>query len=106
MNPLTSLKMSKREREEHSLGDALKQFISSHKLENGLNKVSAEEAWHQVMGPAISRYTQQIILERDTLLVRLSSSVLREELSYGKDKIIKNLNEHLQQDLIKKIILQ
>ncbi len=98
--------MSKRNREHSSLGDVLKDFIANGKLEKGLNKVSAEEAWHQVLGEAISKYTTRVHLDRETLYVQLSSSVLREELSYGKEKIITLLNETLGKDLIKKLILQ
>ncbi len=99
--------MAKRTAENTSIGDVLKDFISkSSKLEKGLNKVSAEEAWHKVLGEAISKYTTQVALERDTLFVQLSSSVLREELSYGKEKIIQLINEELGKDLIKKLILR
>lgn len=98
--------MNKRQGEEHSLGDVLKEFITSSRLEKGLDKVNVADAWHQLMGPAISKYTHKVILEGSTLRVRLNSSVLREELSYGKEKIIKNLNEHLGKDLIQKLILQ
>ena len=38
--------------------------------------------------------------------VSLSSSVLREELSLGKSKIVQMLNEELGKDLVKKIILR
>ncbi|MAO08147.1 MAG: RNA-binding protein [Alteromonas sp.] len=98
--------MSKRHRENNSLGEVLKDFIASHKLEKGLNKISAEEAWHQVMGSAISKYTTHIKLENETLFVSLSSSVLREELSYGKEKIKGLLNETLGKELIQKVILR
>lgn len=98
--------MSRRNREESTLGDVLKEFIEANRLQKGLDKVSAKEAWHNVMGSAISRYTTAIKLERETVYVQLSSSVLREELSYGKEKIIKLLNEELGKDLVKKIILR
>ncbi len=98
--------MSKRHGENNSLGEVLKDFIAGGKLEKGLNKISAEEAWHQVLGEAISKYTTRVYLERDTLFVSLSSSVLREELSYGKDKIITLLNEALGKELIHKLILK
>ena len=45
--------MAKRVGEHSSLGDILKDFIASSKLEKGLNKISVEEAWHKVMGNAI-----------------------------------------------------
>lgn len=99
--------MAKRNAENSTLGDVLKDFIASNrKLDKGLNKVSAQDAWHNVMGEAISKYTTQVVLERDTLFVQLSSSVLREELSYGKEKIIKLLNEELGKELISKLILR
>jgi len=54
----------------------------------------------------VNHYTTNVQLKRDILYVDLSSSVLREELSYGKEKIIKMLNEHLKKELIKKIVLR
>ncbi len=98
--------MSKRTREHMSLAEGLQDFLGNSKLQKGLNKVSAEEAWHTVMGDAISKYTTRINLDRDILYIDLSSSVLREELSYGKEKIVRLLNEELGKDLIKKIILK
>lgn len=98
--------MSKRKREHTSLADALKDFMATSRLEKGLQKISAEEAWHKVLGEAISKYTTAVILQGNVLYVSLSSSVLREELSYGKEKIISLLNEELETELIKKLILR
>ena len=98
--------MAKRNAEETSIRDVLKDFISSNRLEKGLDKVSIQEAWHNLLGEAISKYTTAVSLERDTLYVSLSSSVLREELSYGKEKIIKLLNEEVGKDLVSKLILR
>ncbi len=98
--------MSKRHQEHQSLGDVLKDFVTDHNLQKGLDKVEVRDVWAKTMGPAITKYTQNIKLERDTLFVQLTSSVLREELSYGKEKIITNLNEELGKALIKKLILR
>jgi len=97
--------MSKRNNDHQSLSDALKGFIKENNLEKGLEKVNAKDAWYAVMGQAIEAYTTSVELRNETLLVRLSSSVLREELSYGKTKIIDNINEHLRKDIVKELIL-
>ena len=89
-----------------SIGDALQEFVRDNKLQKGLNKVHVREAWTKQLGPAIEKYTTAIKLEEDVLFVRLSSSVLREELSYGKEKIIRMLNEELGRDLVKKIVFR
>lgn len=98
--------MAKRKAENTSMSDVLKDFIQTNRLEKGLDKVDAKEAWQSVMGTAITKYTTQLKLDGDTLYVQLSSSVLREELSYGKEKIVKLLNEEMGKQLIKKLVLR
>ena len=98
--------MTKRNAEEHTIGEVLKDFIAANRLEKGLDKVSIKDAWHNGMGAAISNYTTNLKLDRDTLYVSLSSSVLREELSYGKEKIIRMLNKEVGKELVKKLVLR
>ena len=98
--------MAKRNTEESTIGDVLKAFIGSGKLSKGLDKVDAKNAWLKVMGTGVANYTTEVILERDILYVQLSSSVLREELSYGREKIIRLLNEELGKNLIDKVVLR
>ncbi|WP_103070256.1 DUF721 domain-containing protein [Aquimarina sediminis] len=98
--------MAKRHREHQSLEEVLKNFVSDNRLQKGLDKVAVRDVWEAVMGPAIMKYTNNIKLERETLYIELTSSVLREELSYGKEKIINNLNEELGKILIKKLVLR
>ena len=98
--------MAKRDREHISIAEGLKKFIEQNRLQQGLDKVDVRDAWHHNMGEAISKYTERVTLERDTLIVHLTSSVLREELSYGKEKIIAMMNESLEKDLVKKLILR
>ena len=71
-----------------------------------MDRVNAREAWTNLMGNGVNNYTTAIELRNDTLFVSLSSSVLREELSLGKSKIIKLLNEELGKELITKIVLR
>ncbi len=98
--------MAKRFNEESPIGDVLKQFISQNKLEVGMDIVNVRVAWKNVMGPGINNHTTEIQLKGTTLYVALSSAVLREELSYGKEKIIKMINEEVRKDLIAQLILR
>ena len=99
--------MKKRKNEEMKLGDLLKSFVNENKLDKkGLNQVKVRDVWNSQMGPAIQKYTTGLKLKNETLFVQLSSSVLREELSYGKEKIIRNLNEEIGQELISKLVLR
>ena len=98
--------MPKRHNEHINLSDALKEFVSENNLQKGLDKVNVEHAWEDMMGNGVNNYTNSVKLNGDTLYVELNSSVLREELSYGKEKIIAMLNESLGKDLVKKLVLR
>ena len=98
--------MAKRFNEENSIADVLKQFIVQNKLESGIDVVNVREAWQNVMGNGVNNYTTEIQLKGSTLYVALSSAVLREELSYGKDKIIKMINEEVQKELVIHLVLR
>ncbi len=97
--------MAKRENDSLSVKDLMKTFINENNLKKGIQKLEIEEAWNQLMGPGVSSYTESVQLQNKTLIIRLSSSVLREELSYGKEKIITMLNEAMGEELITKLML-
>ncbi len=97
--------MAKRQNEFHSIQDLMKDVIKENKLTKGMHQLSVKDAWAKLMGKGVVSYTNKVDLNGKTLIVNLKSSVLREELSYGKEKIIKMMNEELGEVLISKIIL-
>ncbi|ALM07512.1 MULTISPECIES: DUF721 domain-containing protein [Sediminicola] len=98
--------MAKRKNDNIPLSEALQEFIKVNKLQNGMDKVNVREAWANLMGNGVNNYTTSIELRNETLFVSLSSSVLREELSHGKSKIITLINEELGKELVKKLVLR
>ncbi|MDA9111787.1 DUF721 domain-containing protein [Flavicella sp.] len=96
--------MSKRQNEYLSLKNLMGEVLKENNLSKGMKKISIEENWASLMGNGVVSYTQQVTLKGTTLYVKLSSSVLREELSYGKEKIRAMMNEALGKEEIKKIM--
>ena len=97
----------KRNFESKSLKNVIGNIIdSSNKLNSGLNNIKVQNLWREVMGNNVNSYTNEIVLKKNTLYVNLSSSVLRQELSFGKQKIINLLNKELGKTIIKKIVLR
>ena len=96
--------MAKRLNNESSIGDVLKEIIQVNKLQSGMDQVLVKEAWSSLMGNGVNTYTRNIVLKGSTLYVELTSAVLREELSYGKDKIIKTINDELKRELITAVV--
>lgn len=78
-------------------------MLEENSLQKGMDKIQVKETWEKVMGPGVSNYTQDVILKNDILIVKLSSSALREELGYGKEKIRKMMDESMKGVRIKTI---
>ena len=98
--------MAKRLNDHNSLGDVLKEFIQTNNLQKGMDKIDVRDAWANLMGNGVNNYTRNIMLKNEVLYVELTSAVLREELSYGKEKIVKMINEELGRDVVKDVILR
>ena len=78
--------MAKRENESMKIEDLMKVMIKQNNLTKGMHQMDVREAWGKLMGNGVMSYTESVQLQNKTLVVKLKSSVLREELSYGKDK--------------------
>ena len=98
--------MSTRHNAHIRLNDALKDLVTTNNSQKGSDKIEVQVLWIKSMGNGVNSYTTPVQLNRDTLYVELSSSALREELSYGKEKIIAMLNEAFGKDVIKKLVLR
>ena len=96
----------KRSSNEEGISDIVKRIMVTSNLQPGIDKVDVAQAWKDMMGNGVNSYTNGVILKNGTLFVQLTSSVLREELSYGKDKIIKILNEHLGREVVTNVVLK
>ena len=97
--------MSQRKREANSMKDLMQSFIKENNLTKGMQKLKIEEVWEQLMGAGVVSYTERVELQNKTLIIKLTSSVLREELSYGKEKIIQLINQEMGEELVKKLLL-
>lgn len=98
--------MAKRLNNQSTVGDVLKQIIQVNKLQPGMDQIDVKDAWSNLMGNGVNSYTRNVVLKGSTLYVELTSSVLREELSHGKAKIVKMINEELRREVVTTVILR
>ena len=76
------------------LKNLINTFLKKNKLEKGLLNIEVKKAWFDLMNNGVANYTSDV-----------SSPALKEELSYGKEKLIKLINEKLEEDVVEKIVL-
>jgi hypothetical protein len=98
--------MAKRLNENSSIGDVLKEIMQVNNLQQGMDKIDVRDAWKNLMGNGVNNYTREIMLRGTTLYVELTSAVLREELSYGKAKIVSMINTELGREVVKDVVLR
>ena len=100
------MKNTNRSFDAKSLKNILKSFVSQRSLKNGMTNVRVCNAWKDVMGDNVFKYTTQIRFSRKTLFIGIKSAALGMELSYKTDIIIKKMNTHLNGDYVNKIIIR
>jgi predicted nucleic acid-binding Zn ribbon protein len=88
---------------QQSLGDAIREFLRTHRLEEKITETRIAASWEKVMGKNITRYTRKLELKNKVLIVYLTSSVLRSELSYGKTKIMEMINREAGEEAVSEI---
>lgn len=88
------------------IGDVLRQFLRQQGLETPLNEYRLVDAWKDVVGPVIIRYTTNLFIKNQVLYVSLSSSVIRQELMMGREMLIRNLNAQVGSQVIVNIVFR
>lgn len=87
------------------IGDVLKKMVHENRWKEKLNRVKVNEVWAKVMGETVVRYTRHVTLRKNTLVLLIDSSPLKQELSYAKTKIIKLMNDEIGEDVIKHVTI-
>ncbi|MDD5825105.1 MAG: DUF721 domain-containing protein [Prevotellaceae bacterium] len=79
-------------RDVKSIKDIVLQSLRVNGLETPLLQKRIVDSWQEVVGEMISRYTLNVYIENQTLVVRMSSPALRQELSMRRDYYVELLN--------------
>jgi hypothetical protein len=92
--------MSKRG-ELKNLSKIIEDVFSQKHFRIGIDNIKVQDAWVKTMGKNIQKYTYKVYYKKGVLCVKLKSSVLKEELTFEKVKIIKLINNELGKEYIK-----
>ncbi|TWI82380.1 uncharacterized protein DUF721 [Chitinophaga japonensis] len=89
-----------------SIGDALREYMNKSRLKPRMMEVRIQENWEQLMGKTIARYTESIQLIDGKLIITTNVAPLKQELNYAKEKIIKLVNEMLEEPAVREVIVR
>ena len=87
-------------RDVKSIKDLILRNLRVQGLETPLLQKRLIEAWPIVAGEMIARYTTDVRIYNQTLLVRLSIPALRADLSMRRQEYVSRLNEYVGNQVI------
>ncbi len=82
-------------RDVKKLDGLLSQFLRAAGLETPLLQYRLVDAWPEVAGHMVAKYTSNVFISNQTLMVKIDNSALRAELSMMRTQLVKRLNQHV-----------
>ena len=79
-------------RDVKNIKDLVMQNLRENGLETPLLQKRLIDAWPEVAGPSVARFAREVTIYNQVLYVKLSSPVLRTELSMRRQTLIDKLN--------------
>lgn len=83
----------KRTSNEATVGELIEKLFKAYRLDGKMKEMDVLASWEELMGKAVAHRTKQIYIRNKTLILQMDSSVMREELSFGKLIIIERINQ-------------
>ena len=90
----------------NSLGTLIRKILKNPKLAKKLDNLKVIEAWNDIIGVNLQKYVIDIKVYNGKLFVKLKSATLRNEFSYQKTDIIKQINQRLGKKIVNDIVLK
>lgn len=91
--------------EPKSIKNVLKDIVDQKQLKRGIETTRICNAWGEIMGENITKYTDEVRFSNQTLYIQLRSAPLKMELGYRTEALVKRINSHLGGAFVKKIAL-
>lgn len=88
------------------IGDIIKKLTAKTNIKEKLEKLDILDYWHEVIGENLRKYIVNEYVKNDTLHVKLKSSVVRNELTFSKSKILLEINSKAGKTVLQNIYLK
>ena len=89
-----------------NVGDIIRKLMKNPKLAEKMDELDALDVWKELIGDNLKKFVVSAKVHKGNLHVKLSSSVLRNELSYKKSELKEQINQKLGKEIVKEILLK
>ena len=95
-----------RKSNQQSIGEVIRKLLKNQKLEGRLKELDVLKLSEELLGKNLMKYINDLSVKNGTLIIKVKSAVVRNELSYQKSEIIKKINEQVGNKILQEIILK
>ena len=89
-----------------TIGEILNDFFKRPYVAAKVAEGRLEEYWREIVGDYVAEQTRNLKLENHILYVVVASSVVRNELFFRRDELVKQLNERAGVKLVNAMIVR
>lgn len=94
------MRKSDRIQDSVQIKDLVDRILKAYQLDEKMDEMAVLDKWEEMMGKAVALRTRKLYIKNQTLFLEIDSSVMREELSYGKNIIIQRVNQVAGKELV------
>lgn len=87
--------MSSRKYTDQSLKTIIGELLKNSGLDRKFNELEVVRCYREVVGEVISNKTREAYLRDKTLVLKMDSGVIKQELSFQKTRVVALINERL-----------
>ena len=88
------------------LSSVIRKILKNPKLSRRLDDIKIIEIWDEIIGENLQKYVVDSKVYKGKLYVKLKSSTLRNEFSYKKSDLIRQINQRFGKKIIVDIIFK
>ncbi len=90
----------------YSIGEAINLLFEKSGWKPKAHEVRLRDDWEEIVGKTIARYTRNLYLRNYTLTIYTEVPALKQELTFGKEQLIKQINEHFGEHVVQEIVVK
>tara|TARA_B100001778_G_scaffold211004_1_gene174637 strand:- start:460 stop:756 length:297 start_codon:yes stop_codon:yes gene_type:complete len=89
-----------------SLSNVMRKILKNPKLSKRLDNIKIIEIWNELIGSNLQKYVLDSKVYNGKLFIKLKSSTLRNEFTYRKSELLKQINKSFGKKIIEDIIFK
>ena len=90
----------------NSLSTIMRKILKNPKLSKRLDNIKIIEIWNELIGSNLEKYVLDSKVYKGKLFIKLKSSTLRNEFTYKKSELLKQINNRFGKQVIDDIIFK